>query len=744
MEDVKMKKRWIVMALLALEVLLLIFMAHKCLFGERYIGTYQESEGLPVGETKIPLPRGSYLITLDYAAEEDWAYCRMVAQTSHGRHQGEEVALLREKNQRTVEFYLNEPTDQFSVEPASYLQEVPSVHISSVTIVETRRMDMRDCFLVVCFFALLDLVLLAKKKRILECFDAEQKQMVFGLLLIVLFASVPLFVNYLAGEQDLEFHLMRIEGIAKGLAAGQFPVRMQQNWLNGYGYPVSVMYGDLLLYFPAFLRLVGFTLQDAYKVYVFFIQMVTVGNSYYAVSRMTGSRKTGLVGAALYALSLYRILNVYYRCAVGEYTAMAFLPLIFVGLSFLTDEKEAKRRRGVCCLVVGYTAILQSHCLSFEMAILFSGVYVLFHAKKIWKHLRLLIGTAVVTILLNLNFLVPLADYMLHQDMRVSNAAYGKIMQEQGLFVAQLFQGFHYGGTHSQPLYIGTGGDMSLTMGLPLMLVLFLFLWEALFYGQRIREQYGTADWREQCGLAVIMCLSLVMSCWFFPWEAVGKIPVIGRVLTTFQFAWRFLMIGTVSGALLGGYAIRNLGDVLSVEWKRIAAAALCVLILVGSSQMTAKLMSTLSARMVTGTDGINTIEAVVNGEYLPEAADKGRMADNQIYPGEGVSLQSVTMDGWCYILSVENQSGAESHIVVPYLAYKGYVAVDRASGTELTTKQGDHAILAVMLPPGYQGEIEVYFREPLLWRLAEAVSLFTLLVLIGVIVKKRWYKNKL
>lgn len=744
MEDVKMKKRWIFMALLAVEVLLLIFMAHKCLFGERYIGTYQESDGLPVGETKIPLPRGSYLITVDYTAAEDFAYCQMVAETSHGRYQGEEVELLREKNQRTVEFYLNEPTEQFSVEPASYIQEVPSVHISSVTIAETRRMDMRDGFLLFCLFLLLDFLLLAREKRILERFDAEQKQIAFGLFLTVLFASVPLFVNYLAGEQDLEFHLMRIEGIAKGLAAGQFPVRMQQNWLNGYGYPVSVMYGDLLLYFPAVLRLAGFMLQDAYKVYVFFIQMVTVGTSYYAVSRMTGSRKTGLLGAGLYTLSLYRILNVYYRCAVGEYTAMAFLPLIFAGLSFLTDEEAAKRRRGVCCLIVGYTAILQSHCLSFEMAILFSGVYVLFHAKKIWKHLRLLIGTAVVTVLLNLNFLVPLVDYMLHQDMLVSDVAYGKTMQEQGLFVAQLFQGFHYGGTHSQALYVGIGGDMSLTMGLPLMLVFFLFLWEALFYRTRIKEQYGTADWREQCGLAVIMCLSLAMSCWFFPWEAVGRIPVIGRALTTFQFAWRFLMIGTVSGALLGGYAIRNLGTISSAEWKRIAAVTFGVLILVGSSQMTAKLMSTLPAKIVTGTDGIHTIEAVINGEYLPEAADKGRMADNQFYPGEGVSLQSVTMDDGGYIFYVENQSGAESQIVVPYLAYKGYVAVDRASGTELATKQGDHAILAVMLPPGYQGEIEVYFREPLLWRLAEIVSLLTLLVLIGVIVKKRRYKNKL
>lgn len=744
MQDGKRKKRWIFAALFAAEVLLLLFAAGRCLFGERYIWTYQESEGLPLGEAKIPLPRGSYLITVDYMAAEDLAYCQAVAEMSHGRQPGEEVALPPEKNQRTIEFYLNESTDEFSIEPASYLQEVPAVHIFGVTVQKTKRMEARDGFLLFCFFLCLDLVLFVKEKRILERFDDEQRQVSLGLVLIVIFASVPLFTNYLSGQQDLQFHLMRIEGIAEGLAAGQFPVRMQQNWLNGYGYPVSVMYGDLLLYFPAFLKLAGFRLQDAYKIYVFFIQIVTVGTSYYAVSRMTRSRKTGLLGAALYTLSLYRILNVYYRCAVGEYTAMAFLPLIFVGLSFLSDDEAVRRKKAVCCLIVGYTAILQSHCLSFEMAILFSGVYVLLHIRKIWKYLRLLIGTAAVTILLNLSFLLPFMDYMLHQNMLVSDVAYGKIMQEQGLFVAQLFQGFHYGGEYSQALYTGIGGDMTLTMGLPLVLVLFLFLWEALFYRERIKERYGAADWSEQCSFAVIMCLGLLMSCWFFPWETIGKIPVIGSVLTAFQFAWRFLTVATAAGAFVGGYAIRNLGDILSGEWKRIAAVTLGVLILVGSSQMTAKLMAALPAKVMTGTESINTIEAVINGEYLPEAADKGRMTDNQFYPGEGVSLSSVTGNAWHYIIYVENQSGTESQIVVPYLAYKGYVAVDRASGTELMTKEGDWAILAVMLPAGYQGEIELYFKEPFSWRLAEAVSLLTFLVLIGVIVKKRGYKNKL
>lgn len=155
MQDGKKRMRWIFAALFAAEVLLLLFAAGRCLFGERYTWTYQESEGLPVGEAKIPLPRGSYLITVDYMAAEDLAYCQAVAETSHGRQTGEEVALPPEKNQRTIEFYLNETTAEFSIEPASYLQEVPAVHIFGITVQKTKRMEARDGFLLFCFFCVL-------------------------------------------------------------------------------------------------------------------------------------------------------------------------------------------------------------------------------------------------------------------------------------------------------------------------------------------------------------------------------------------------------------------------------------------------------------------------------------------------------------------------------------------------------------------------------------------------------------
>ena len=69
--------------------------------------------------------------------------------------------------------------------------------------------------------------------------------------------------------------------------AFQFPVRIQPGWLDGYGYVVSVFYGDIFMYFPAFLRVVGFSLEEAYKTYLGIVNIATVFISFYAFKKIT-------------------------------------------------------------------------------------------------------------------------------------------------------------------------------------------------------------------------------------------------------------------------------------------------------------------------------------------------------------------------------------------------------------------------------------------------------------------------
>lgn len=152
-----------------------------------------------------------------------------------------------------------------------------------------------------------------------------------------------IFIPYLVRGHDIRFHLMRIEALKDGLLSGAFPVKIQPTWLNGNGYPVSILYPDLFLYIPALLRLLGLSLQTVYKIYIMLINGVTIGFSYWSFRRMSGRRALGLLGSFIYTLSIYRLTNIYTRAAVGEYTAMAFLPLVLYAMWRIYKEEDLQK-----------------------------------------------------------------------------------------------------------------------------------------------------------------------------------------------------------------------------------------------------------------------------------------------------------------------------------------------------------------------------------------------------------------
>ena len=51
--------------------------------------------------------------------------------------------------------------------------------------------------------------------------------------------------------------------------------------------------------------------------------------------------------------------------------------------------------------------------------------------------------------------------------------------------------------------------------------------------------------------------------------------------------------------------------------------------------------------------------------------------------------------------------------------------------GTEWPTRTSDNSLLEVSVPAGFTGSITVRYREPVLWRIMEAVSGLTLAALV-------------
>ena len=367
--------------------------------------------------------------------------------------------------------------------------------------------------------------------------NADLRGCLFLLGGAVLLASMPVLMQGggIFGD-DIYFHLSRIEGIAQGLKSGQFPVRIYSQAKNGYGYAPSLFYGELCLYFPAVLRTLGVSVQLSYHLYVLAVQMLTAGIAFYSFRQMFSHNKTALLGSVLYLLNPYRLQNLYWRAAVGEYTAMAFLPLIPAALCLLYGRKEpTKKQAGVACteMVIAFGMLLQTHMISLEIMVLATAVFCLFHLRRTFSRCVLFVWlkSVAIVLLLNLWFLLPFLEVM---GSGIYGGMYGGTTMNAGRMIQQI-------GCTIPELF--TWNTYSKNIGIELIIGCMVFLWVWIGHDEEIphREQ-KIGLWSTGIGLA---------ACWAstntFPWGLVGALPgKISGILLAIQFPWRYLTLAAI------------------------------------------------------------------------------------------------------------------------------------------------------------------------------------------------------
>jgi hypothetical protein len=390
-------------------------------------------------------------------------------------------------------------------------------------------------------FAALDGLYLLLRRR-LPGVHPRMAAMLLCLGAITLFCSGPMFSNQLLGGDDLVFHLHRIEGLAEELKLGmQFPVYLQSDWFGGEGYPVSTFYCDLFLVLPALLRLAGLPLQGAYQVYAVAVNALTAVTAWWAFRHIFHSDAAGVLGSGLYCLAPYRLTDLYRRAALGEYTALAFVPLVLAGLwdIFTMDTRDARYKTSWIPVALGFWGLLQSHLISTEicgLATLLLCVCLLRRTLR-GKTFAALCKAAGAALAASAWYLVPLADYMSKKGFIVTDKTTHQDIQSSGSFFGQLVQVFASGSGSGKNLQEGLQGDMVQTPGAALLLAGLLFL---LYVVLRQAESASPA-WYAGRAAAIGGGAALLCCLWTTPWNLMFSLPVIGRLFYTVQFPWRYL-----------------------------------------------------------------------------------------------------------------------------------------------------------------------------------------------------------
>ena len=574
------------------------------------------------------------------------------------------------------------------------------------------------------FFLLADWILLMALRRL--PFPIRSVRMRYSALVIagiVLLACLPLGFDYLVYGHDMSIHLTRIEGLKAGLLSGQFPVRMDPEIANGKGYPFSLMYSDLLLYPAAILRIIGFSLQHVYQLYVLAVTLATALVTRYCLKKIFASEGIALTGTALYVLSAYRLTNVFIRAAVGEYSAMIFLPVVVYGFWRIYTQPKQGSRLAWLPLAVGFSGLLQTHLLTTEMAGIFAVIFCLVMAKRTFRKpvLPALLRAAGAALVWNLWFLVPMLQYMVSEACRISGKYDASTLRDSAAFLGQIFLMFGQGGGYSESLTMGLSAEMPLTVGTVLGFGVLLFVLCLADPALRRAEPGATrlGGWTLGFG-----ALAIWMASTLFPWYTIYlNVEWLSKLLGKLQFAWRFLGLATILLAVCACCALAVLRRG-KTSWLRPAAVLLVLLTVIPAGFLTYEVSrnsEVVNYQSLAAID--NLAEQVGGGEYMPYGMADGSLNAWEVTEptfDDALTVSDYTFGTLEASFACTNTSDQEATAVLPLFSYPGY-RLTAGDGATLGEQDG---LIAVTLPAGYSGTVQVKFVGFWFWRLADLISL--------------------
>lgn len=570
-----------------------------------------------------------------------------------------------------------------------------------------------------------------------------------ALIVLAVIPSMPFMRGYMPYGHDLEIHLRRVAGLAEGIQDGVFPVKMQQHWFNNYGYPMSIMYGDVLLYIPAVLYLGGMALWKAYAVYIVLINLGTALISYYVFKKISGNKFVALMGAYLYQLSIWRLIDIVTRQAVGEYSAIMFMPLIALGMYLLfTSDKEYGK--SFLLIVGGFTGLMQTHLLSMLMAGVFTVILCITQIPKIIEYrcrrLIILIAAVISIGIVNLGTLVPMLDYYANVPMQITEEQ-DEYIQTYGIQLDNLTVSIADTNVLNGMQELGTDvkEEMPQTTGTALLIAFCLVV--VIFFALIILEKKsGTTDKSEYRYNQIIItmalaALSLFMSSCYMPYDYLkDHLSFIYKFIGSVQYPARYLALASLFITVAFVIALGRLTELfnrMDLKAVNIGAFIITALICVVSVSQGIGFMNLYLSSQEWTVDVVDAEDlGIYNTEdlYLLIGTDMDRIQySNVIAQDDAFEVGDFGWDGKVFTanLTAADSSNTETvYVELPIFAYKGYVC-KTLDGTELVTEAGDNNKIRAYINADYTGDITVRFCQPWYWIVSQILSLIGIIIFV-------------
>lgn len=510
------------------------------------------------------------------------------------------------------------------------------------------------------------------------------KKYIVTLLLIVIYAGLPLLQPGFIPTHDGEYHVIRIYEFFTMLRHGSLFPRWAPGLNSGYGIPLFNFQYSFPNYIGSLFYFTGFGLVDSFKLTMFMGYLVATFACFLWLRKMFNNT-AALVGAIVFAFVPYWFVDIYVRGSVGEVMAIACLMIALAASEY--------RKKVLLAVAVG--VLIVSHNI---LAMLFTpllGLYVLYRFKEGFIY-------AILGVCLASYFWIPALmerPYVVGLNSVDYRDHFPDLSQ---LLIPSWGTGF------SQP---GTSyNEMSQQVGLiPLGITFVAFF---LAFGEKDRNRRKL--------LFGFLCL--FVASFFLMLPLSQGIWVFASPLQLLQYPWRLLsFIIPISGFLASYVAYRTKSPFV---WIGIAILSIALV-----RQYIRPVVYTrrddsyyLSRREFTdGTSSLGNSFSTIWSPWIPQRAESKLEVISGKARIQVLKLLPIQYDAKILV-------SEKSKIRVNSLYYPGWLLTVDGKRMPIENKNG---LIQFTLPSGGH-DVSIIFRETTLRFLADSLSILSLFCLAG------------
>lgn len=318
------------------------------------------------------------------------------------------------------------------------------------------------------------------------------------ILLIVFYATLPLFGKGFIPTHDGEYHIIRFWQFAKMLSSGYLFPRWAPDINSSYGMPLFIFHYPFPNYIGAFFHLFGISFVNSFKLALAFGYFTAVLVCFVWLSKLFRPF-AAFVGTIIFSVVPYWFVDIYVRGSVGEVWAIAWF---FVALF-------AVERKSFLFVSLATALLILSHNIMAMLLVPTLGLYLFIRNR------RLLWGIGMGALLSAYFWIPALAEqkYMVGLNSVDYRDHFPLLVQ---LLIPSWGTGF------SARAF--TSDEMSFQIGIVPLLVFFLAL---------VRRGGGVLH--RSFSLLGVAAFFLMLEVSSFVWKVIPALPLL-------QYPWRLLV----------------------------------------------------------------------------------------------------------------------------------------------------------------------------------------------------------